>query len=722
MKQILSIRYTVILLCIFLSTSLAAQVKTRIFDNKVTANLLPLQSTDVNELILKAPVVLDNLLSLKKANNDSSIEYDNRFAIPQSVNINFLNSAKINEDKNYLFYYLTIKAEKALNISAHFKDFNLSKKAVLSIYTENEITDSVTAKENNENKIWATRVYQNNILNFVLKIPKSEKGLSNFTITQIGFGYKSYGAQFFGSPGASASCNINVLCSQGNGWQNERNAVALLLVADGAGTCTGSLIMNTCNTNSPYVLTANHCLEGNLNNWVFQYQYWSTTCTPNSGWHDDIQFNGCALRANNATSDFALVQMNQTPSTGSGITYAGWNRSAVPATNTVEIHHPASDLMKISLDANPPVAISWPGIPGLTHWRAHFQQGTVQPGSSGSPLFDQNHRIIGQCHGDQNNAGNYCAQQISECGRFDLSWVGGGTNATRLSNWLDPTGTNAVTTNTTNVSSLLPPSLQVSVSQTGCSSATATVNLASGHSFNWSVSGDLLIDGISSTKTTTNNFIDFIGTHGSAHVTITNCGTTIEGGADYSPYIRQIDGLFEVYSNGDQVSVSVNTTPYDSYYEWYINGVLDYQGADAYNYCTCKSDAGRNIVCGDNTIRVDVTACGVVSSSDELHFNKMGNCSFRSISASNMELFPNPAKGSVTVRMKQINAQNNTNHLQDIREIRIFDKLGNIKKVIKFPKNTKVSTLNINYLNTDIYFIEVSDGKNKARLQLSIQN
>ncbi len=82
--------------------------------------------------------------------------------------------------------------------------------------------------------------------------------------------------------------------------------------------------MNTCGRNVPYLLTANHCLSvGNVSNWVFQFQYWSATCTPNSGWNEDIQFNGCTLRANSIPTDFALLQLSQTPQPTSGIFYSG---------------------------------------------------------------------------------------------------------------------------------------------------------------------------------------------------------------------------------------------------------------------------------------------------------------------------------------------------------------------------------------------------------------
>lgn len=35
-------------------------------------------------------------------------------------------------------------------------------------------------------------------------------------------------------------------------------------------------------------------------------------------------------------------------------------------------------------------------------------------------------------------------------------------------------------------------------------------------------------------------------------------------------FTRQIQGLYPEYTSGNHVSVSVNTTPYDTYYRWYI--------------------------------------------------------------------------------------------------------------------------------------------------------
>src|SRR6185295_18357287 len=87
-----------------------------------------------------------------------------------------------------------------------------------------------------------------------------------------------------------------------------------------------------------------------------------------------------------------------------------------------------------------------PASPGNgTHVHAVWSLGVTEPGSSGSPLYDQNRRYIGQLHGGPSACG---AGDLSDYyGRFSVSWEGGGTVATRAKDWLDPAATGAVTLN-----------------------------------------------------------------------------------------------------------------------------------------------------------------------------------------------------------------------------------------------------------------------------------
>ena len=84
--------------------------------------------------------------------------------------------AKLSNIGNNFVYSLKLIATGALNISLQFSEFELSPNAILSISTDYEITDSITAKENNPKNIWATRIYQGSFLYLNLSIPKNEIG------------------------------------------------------------------------------------------------------------------------------------------------------------------------------------------------------------------------------------------------------------------------------------------------------------------------------------------------------------------------------------------------------------------------------------------------------------------------------------------------------------------------------------------------------------------
>ena len=180
--------------------------------------------------------------------------------------------------------------------------------------------------------------------------------------------------------------------------------------------------------------------------WLFRYQYKSPSpvCDGSETMSDDAlfsTFNGSTFRAGWNNTDFTLVQLNTAPARGNRLFYAGWSRSTTAPISSVGIHYPSGDVMKISVENNAATAVVWEDGAN-DHWRVTFDDGTMEPGSSGSPLFDQNRRVIGQCHGIQgfNPSLTFCQQRTIDYGRFDISWNGNNTNNTRLINWLDELG------------------------------------------------------------------------------------------------------------------------------------------------------------------------------------------------------------------------------------------------------------------------------------------
>lgn len=451
------------------------------------------------------------------------------------------------------------------------------------------ITGPVTNKENNPSKIWGSWVYQGNILTIEIKTPTATLSSLVLHANNIAYGYKEiYKSIKVGGFGQSGPCEINVVCPLGNGWEGERNSVSTILSANGGEFCTGSLVMNTCGTNTPYYLTANHCFDGNTAGWRFAFQAWSTTC-PNPGVNTNgVIYNGSTLRARNGASDFCLVELNTVPPANSGLHYAGWTSSTTPAQNATAIHHPRGDLMKISRANNPVTVGSFAGTTNQ-HWRANWSQqnngngqtvtAVTEGGSSGSPLFDQNHRIIGQLHGGPSVCNG--SQLWDFYGRFDLSWTGGGNNTSRLSSWLDPNNTGAVTTNTTNVSNLIPTQLFISGNDVFCSgSSQYSLNVPSVIPLAWQSSNTY----IASVPPTGNPVTATKNADGAVTLTATinTCNTSISTTKLVSAGLPNID--FVTFSNP--------------------NGEPSHSGSSMYGfYDWCSNMAGNefNIQCADPT-------------------------------------------------------------------------------------------------------------------------
>src|SRR5690606_38211837 len=150
------------------------------------------------------------------------------------------------------------------------------------------------------------------------------------------------------SLGSSGPCQVNVNCSEGANWQQEKDAVAVILV-NGIRWCTGSLVNTTCNDDRPLFLTANHCLQAGdaithpvLNHWSFYWDYARPGC-PNTGSPPILSTSGATVVANNFLSDFALLELTEHPRNKNGVTpyFLGWDRSGSSGTGGVGIHHPS---------------------------------------------------------------------------------------------------------------------------------------------------------------------------------------------------------------------------------------------------------------------------------------------------------------------------------------------------------------------------------------------
>ncbi len=379
---------------------------------------------------------------------DKSAPY--RFGIEYNVDYNLQNSGfwVFDESNNRATWFLGIQCPGAKSINFIFNHFHLVKGCEMFIWagSRDEFIGKLNEKNNSEAQVLGTTLIHDDQAVIELSVPISRMNEVQLSLGTIVHGYRTVLSSHLsddleqrGPYGTSGNCNNNVNCPVGADWQIEKKAVALILDG-GFAACTGALVNNTANDGTPYFLTANHCYAANVGSWVFVFNHESAGCNGNNG-PTNQTVSGSVLRAKNAGSDFCLLELNSVPPASYNVQYSGWDASdANTVTSVVGIHHPSGDLKKISFENDPVTQGNWGGA---QTWDVdQWDDGITEPGSSGSPLFDQNHRIIGQLFGGNSAcSGSVENGQGDSYGRFGVSWDAGATAATRLKEWLDPGNT-----------------------------------------------------------------------------------------------------------------------------------------------------------------------------------------------------------------------------------------------------------------------------------------
>ena len=348
-----------------------------------------------------------------------------RFANPIAVNFNMENSGvwTILEDGSAI-WRLRIASEDAFSLNVIYDIFNIPQGAEFFVYSENRemVLGAFTNYNHKPHGGFSTAPVIGDTIILEYNEPYNPQFGGDINISTVSHDYRNI---FFNEErgyGDSGSCNNNVACSVADNWQEEVRSVAMILTAGGSRLCTGSIVNNGAQDLTPYFLTANHCLGGN-NSWIFMFNYESPVCTNQNG-PTNMTVSGSTLLGSSSTSDFALLLLNETPPESYNVHYAGWDISGSTPSIPVGIHHPSGDIKKISFDYDN--ASNSGSFWDVDSW----DDGTTEPGSSGSPLFDGlTHRIIGQLYGGVASCTNF---GYDTYGKTSVSWNLG------LSSYLDP--------------------------------------------------------------------------------------------------------------------------------------------------------------------------------------------------------------------------------------------------------------------------------------------
>lgn len=412
--------------------------------------------------MLSVPVPSMELLAEEDLQNDATGQPE-RFAklVPVDISPDNAGSWEMLENGDRL-WRLKVKMKNALALSLYFDRFRLPDGVRFFVYDDpdHQLLGAFTEMNNHESGLFASSLIIGDELTLELHFPKGSESTFDFHVSDIAYAYRNV-PSYDGERGlASGFCEVNVNCSpEGDDWQDEKRGVVRIqvMVSGSAYWCTGSLVNNTRHDMTPYVLTADHCAfqlghyatPTDLNQWVFYFNHESSDCESNApGPVNSV--TGAAKVASGGNrgfsgSDFYLMLLNDDIPPVYNPYFNGWIADGLASESGVCIHHPAGDIKKISTYTETLTSTSWQGNGVPSHWEVFWVEtfnnwGVTEGGSSGSPLFDPDGRIVGTLTGGL--ASCYSQDAPDYYGKFSYHWSMNGTEDTlQLKPWLDPDNT-----------------------------------------------------------------------------------------------------------------------------------------------------------------------------------------------------------------------------------------------------------------------------------------
>lgn len=420
-----------------------------------------------------APIPLKSTSARKAQQNNASFLKKREFGTTISTNINLTAEGRKDTVTSTIIHRLMVKSVGAKSLGLKLSATNIASfdSRKIFIYTpDRRYVFNTLAKISEGSSIILPTIPGDCA---VVEVEERLGENAQFSISEVVHGDISPLKAYDIDKDISQSCNVDIACNEGKDWQIEKYSIVKIEIHTGNGIrlCTGTLINNTANNRRPYILTANHCIQtaDQARNSIFYFGYEKKEC----GQDAIIQgqsISGSTLRATGLESklDFTLVELNQTPPQSYQAYYAGWDirKNPFKTAGATCLHHPNGDVKKISISAKSPIVGDYQkeldntaSFDPNSHWHVEkWDVGTTEGGSSGSPLFSNNHLVVGDLSGGLAS----CEQSVDDYySAINRAWSDYNDPRYQLKAWLDPISKGDSTCNGAYASNL-PYQIQVS--------------------------------------------------------------------------------------------------------------------------------------------------------------------------------------------------------------------------------------------------------------------
>lgn len=302
-------------------------------------------------------------------------------------------------------WVLDVTSPGAVAVKVHFTNFLLPRGMTLQVSSPGQTADPEEFRSRGpfaNGDFWTTAVTGDTARLALVDetgSPADSDVTAIFSVTGVGHIYEDMrGLLYFGTPGA---CELDAACYPD--WSGSGDSVARILFndADYYYACSATLVNNASGDFSPLLLTASHCIDSDAlaQTMTAYFFYKSGSCNGTANENAAYTSSYATLLAATPvdSSDTSLLQiLRALPTPG---VWAAWTTMDPDFSETLTgIHHPLASYRRIAFGGRITDE-------SAARYDVNWNLGITEPGSSGSPLFNANHEIVGQLHGGVSTCG-----------------------------------------------------------------------------------------------------------------------------------------------------------------------------------------------------------------------------------------------------------------------------------------------------------------------------